>query len=141
MALRFRLLEFPDNDEEGDQFSQEIRYSSTHSDFYDFVVGLYYFEQTYRVNERRQVNGSLFFDGEFTQDQDTKAIFANVNFNLTDSLTLGLGGRYTEETKEIDMQTIGLCTGGGFTGCARIPLQDSQDWSNFSPGCESGICL
>lgn len=129
----FPLLEFPNNEEAGDQFSQEIRYASKFSDMVDFVIGGYYFTQTYSTLERRQVNLSLFFEGDFTQDQETFAVFANANIHFSDRWALTLGGRYTDEEKTMDLETIALCTGGGFTGCNPIPLEDSHSWSNFSP--------
>jgi len=39
---------------------------------------------------------------DIEQDQDGWAVFGQVDFALTDKVTLTLGGRYTEETKRID---------------------------------------
>lgn len=139
----FVLVHFPDNRESGDQFSQEIRYASTFSDEFDFVVGLYYFTQDYSVLERRILFGGLdspeqaathrYFQGEFDHEQETFAGFANINWHITDELTFNVGGRYTWEEKEIDIQTLAPCVGQTFAECPteRNMLRDS--WDNFSP--------
>ena len=92
----FTLTHFPDNEEEGDQWSAELRYASTFSDRYDFTVGLYHFQQEFRIIERRQITGRAFNrahtlfgfqQGDATQEQDSQAVFANVNVNLTDTVS------------------------------------------------------
>ena len=139
----FTLVHFPDNREEGDQISQEIRYSSTIGDNIDYVVGAYFFSQEYSVLERRILFGGLsspevarayrYFQSYFTHEQDSVAAFAAINWSLTPELTLNLGGRYTSEDKEIDIQTLAMCVGQSFSKCPTARNNLDGDWSNFSP--------
>jgi iron complex outermembrane recepter protein len=50
-------------------------------------------------------------EGRVTQDTETIAIFAEFTWDLTDSLTLEIGGRYSEDTKEV-FKAIALGRGG-----------------------------
>ncbi len=133
-------------DMEQDQFSQEIRYASTFSDWMEFTVGAYYFEQEHDFREGRALNNGLsglFASGNHLE-QDSQAVFGEVDFRLNDQWTLTVGGRYTRE--DIKAQTV------PFGGC---PLDESiaspelrirklslscdlgptgkEDWSDFSP--------
>lgn len=135
----FTFLHFPDNEEGGDQFSAEVRYASTFSDFWDFTVGVYHFEQDFSILERRQVTGRaanrahgdyIYQQGDARQKQDSQAIFGNVNVNFTDKLTAFAGLRYTKEHKELDAIPIGACTGPEFTGCPTSLLTSERDWSD-----------
>lgn len=130
----FPLLEFPFNEEKGDQFSAELRYASDFSDHFDFVAGAFYFDQRFSVTERRQVNLTQFFEGDFTQKQSSWALFANANVHLGEKLTFTLGGRYTKERKSIDLRTVALCSSTiGWSGCNGIPLAGKKSWNDFSP--------
>ncbi len=139
----FTMVHFPDNREKGDQFSQEIRYAATINENLDYVVGAYFFTQEYSVLERRILFGGLsspevaqtyrYFQSDFTHEQDSVAAFAAVNWSLTPRLTLNLGGRYTTEDKEIDIQTLAMCTGQSFNQCPTARNNRDGDWSNFSP--------
>ncbi len=40
-------------------------------------------------------------EDRFTQDKEAWAVYADVNFHITDRLTLNLGGRYNEETIDV----------------------------------------
>jgi len=92
-----------------DQFSQELRLESDWNDRLRSVFGLYYFENTYELN---QLTFSPAFFGDpsapggianaarnFTQDTEAYAAFGQLDWDITEALTLSLGGRYSSEDK------------------------------------------
>ena len=44
---------------------------------------------------------SIIRSPQFNQESETKAVFAEVSFDLTDSLTMDFGVRYSEDTKDV----------------------------------------
>ena len=91
------------------QFSEELRLESDWNDRVKSVVGLYYFENDYELNQRTfspaffgdptAPMGIAFSARNFSQDVEAQAAFAQVDWSITDSLILSLGGRYSKEDK------------------------------------------
>jgi iron complex outermembrane recepter protein len=92
------------------QFSQELRLESDWMDGrVKSVAGLYYFENEYELNQRTfspaffgdptAAMGIAFSARNFSQNVEAQAVFAQVDWNVTDSLILSLGGRYNQEDK------------------------------------------
>jgi iron complex outermembrane receptor protein len=117
-----------------EQISNELRYTTTIGDSY-LTAGVFYFGQEIKYRENRIIPPSGGFDrtGGGDQDQDTFAFFANLDVGLTDEITLNLGARYTEETKQGKIGNIPLdrCEVGG--GCTTYDFVDEQTWSSVSP--------
>lgn len=81
------------------QFTQEFRLASPGGEKLDYLVGLYYYQQEADALRRIFAQGTpLFFTGG-PVDTDALAVFGNVDFNLTDALTLTAGLRFTDEEK------------------------------------------
>lgn len=124
------------------QFSEELRYAMQLSEMFDFTVGVYYFTQDFDFKEGRDLNNStsLLVTGA-SLDQEAWAIFGETDIHFTDQLTLTLGGRYTEETKEA--QTVAFlpattrCPGGSVYNLDRCNFsfgaKDDETWEDFSP--------
>ena len=138
----FLLIHFPDNEEEASQFSQELRYAGEINDRLDFIIGGFYLDAEQSVIERRQFSGLTagrdHFDynhtqGEFTQDVKSTAVFGNVRWGFTDTLTLNAGIRFSREEKDLSVTLLTLCTGEGFSGCSNEKTRVNDDWSNTSP--------
>jgi iron complex outermembrane receptor protein len=127
----FPIFAFPDNEEEQDQFSQELRYASNFSDKYNFVTGLYYFDQEYTVGERRQILGTINVAGVSEIKHSNYSVFGETNINLDSQFTLTLGLRYTQEEKEVSFSPPGSCA-LDFSNCTSV-LKADDDWSNVSP--------
>ncbi|MEH6610669.1 MAG: TonB-dependent receptor [Halioglobus sp.] len=110
-------------DEEYDQFSQELRLVSPGGETLDWIVGAYYQQSELdvtRINTALDfalvgpiavagslvtlpdvvANGSLF-----EQESDSWAVFAQGTWSFTDTVRMGLGARYNEETKDLDKLT------------------------------------
>ncbi len=91
------FLSFPE-DGEADQTSVELQFSGE-SGAWDYVAGLYYFEE-----EGRNVQvPNVFLGGSGTfllaQEMDSQAVFANVGYAVSDQLRLSAGVRHTKDDK------------------------------------------
>lgn len=86
-------------------FSQEVRLNGEIGDHFSYVTGLYYFSQTVSTNRELDVGASLGIPGNpplFTigsVSTTTLAAFSNLDWRITDQLTLSGGLRYTSEAK------------------------------------------
>ncbi|MGB2361117.1 MAG: TonB-dependent receptor, partial [Luminiphilus sp.] len=127
----FTIFHFNDNKEEQDQTSIEVRYSSTFSDRFNFVVGVNRFDQDYSIGERRNFFISLNAATYSETEHKTTGIFGEANVSVTDSLMLTVGGRWTKEEKKIDIGVLGSCE-LDFSSCTNN-ASNEKDWSDFSP--------
>lgn len=84
-------------------FSQELQVTGTaFADRLAYVVGAFYFdEKAETVNPQTYFGGGVDLDSNYGSNTEAWAIYAQLDYNITDSLKLTLGGRYTEETKDI----------------------------------------
>lgn len=119
-----------------DQLSNELRYAGSFDNFY-LTTGVYYFAQEFIYLENRQIPPVGFVPPGVTgggiQDQSTIGAFAQIDLQLSDSITLNLGGRYTKEEKDAQVATILLNTCTANVGCASYDFVSSRDWDDFSP--------
>ena len=104
---------------ESETLTQEIRLQSE-GDRLDWLLGGYYLDETLNQDQTvdlfrdlRPLTGGLFDDGSGTggaavlfarslndQETQTYAVFGQVDYDVTDQLTLSVGGRYTDEKRE-----------------------------------------
>lgn len=108
-----------------DQFSAELRW---HGDYDNIQVvgGLYYFTSDYNINQQTFVGGAEIPGTDYQQSANSYAVFAQVDWEIVENLTLTLGGRYLYDEKD-------ACGGAGFG------LPDMRDFS--LPGAISyGTC-
>lgn len=135
------------------QLSQEIQFTrdDLFADRGRVLVGLFGFHENARQDIRLVTADGLYprliaagfdpslaaaldFNVDFglRQKTDNLAAFGNLTYQLTDALTLDLGGRYTWERKNLDESAIRIFSGAPLVaGIPRFRLKDS--WSNFSP--------
>ena len=94
------FLSFPEIGE-ADQLSFELQVNGTF-DNWDFVSGIYYFEEDGENNQDPTV--FLTFPGSFYLQQDVRseALFANVGYNISDRTRLSAGLRYTQDEKDAE---------------------------------------
>ncbi|MBU3069504.1 TonB-dependent receptor [Aestuariicella sp. G3-2] len=116
----YRLLE-DDFSAETKQFTQDLRVTSNFTGPFNFIAGLYYGTDTTDGETRfRWLSdfgdgtqplandcSSTFFYGcyyanSYEQHRDTKAIYVNGTYQLTDTLTLTAGLRYTRDSIEVE---------------------------------------
>lgn len=138
----FLLIHFPDNEEEASQFSQEIRYAADISDRLDFIIGGFYLDAEQGVIERREFSGLTagrdhfdfnYIQSDWTQDVKSTALFGNIRWGFTDTLTLNAGIRYSREEKDLNITLLTPCSGPGFSGCSTDKTGLGEEWSNTSP--------
>ena len=138
--------------EEMEMVTHELRLASPANAEYDYLVGLYYYDQDLESVTGAQLNGGaigLFGVIDVMRPAQTSgdsfAVYFHGNWSITENLQLTGGGRWQRESKDIDYQMIdtsnilyqGVIPGLGpntdgilFCNCA-----DSGDRSasNFSP--------
>jgi len=124
------LLYGTDRPAQYDQTSHELRMTYDNNSALSFVTGAYLWESDYQIQLRSYVPGT---DPEFNdilnqlqeseQDTDSWAVFFEADYNLTEALTLTVGGRYTEDEKE-SRQYGAVNTG---------PNHPDEDWDEFTP--------
>ena len=110
------LFHFPNNHEEQEQQTFELRYAGSYSDNIDYVVGVSYFEQEMFVGERRDF-GVADIAGVTELFHDSIGIFAELDFLVTDKTKITLGARWTEESKDVVFNAIGSCQ-KDFSSCS-----------------------
>lgn len=135
-----------------EQFSNELRYAVS-TDRFDLVFGGFYFNQNLAYDESRELRRDLppalrppqFFGGG-QQDHEVIGVFANLNYKLTDSLTVLAGLRWNQETKDAGVTFItprapcsflnGTCPTGTAPfrpGAETNGFTDSVRFQNLSP--------
>ncbi len=110
------LFHFPDNHEEQEQQTFELRYAGSYSDNIDYVVGISYFDQEMFVGERRDF-GVADIAGVVELSHDSIGIFAELDYSITDKTKITLGARWTEESKDVIFNAIGSCE-KDFSSCS-----------------------
>jgi len=111
------------------QFSQELRLASPDGGRFDYIVGLYYFDQGIFGRTIGSIAGvgaaSIFGD----IDTRSFAAFGNLDVHLTKALTFNAGIRYTDEEKDLSYRQVGIP--GFVPSIARAP--DTQSDEDVSP--------
>ncbi|MCZ0864274.1 TonB-dependent receptor [Dasania sp. GY-19] len=90
----------------GDQFTQELRLSSTGDKQLQWTVGLFYSDMAMDLSIPEVVTeffGVVYLSDYFTeQTSKSYSVFADVAYQLTDKLNVGVGVRYFED-KQTDL--------------------------------------
>ena len=123
------------------QFSQELQLTGTaFEDRLAYVLGAFYFdEQAETVNPQTYFGGGVDLDSNYGSNTEAWAIYAQLDYDLTERLKLTLGGRYTEETKDISrFFRVNFDPANGITSplvVANLPYGAIPDakFSDFSP--------
>ena len=110
------LFHFPDNHEEQEQQTFELRYAGSNSKNIDYVLGISYFDQEMFVGERRDF-GVVDIAGVTELSHDSIGIFAELDYMVTDRTKLTFGARWTEENKDVTFNAIGSCE-KDFSSCS-----------------------
>ncbi|MFT6285344.1 MAG: iron complex outermembrane receptor protein [Alcanivorax sp.] len=115
-----------------EQDSHELRLTYDASGKLSLVGGLFYWENSYTATSNSWVGfpvpGSILDIYQFTeQETESRAVFFEADYALTDALTLTLGGRYTEDEKSTRQEGNVETISAGFT---RNP---NEEWSETTP--------
>lgn len=132
------LEQFQKNDI--DTLSQELRLSSDKNEKLNWVAGLYFekedikyhrlgYQFPYIDKSSGKYFGSFESDVPSKTNAKTKAIFSQVDYDISDVLSLTLGGRYQVIDKDIELVTnIFPVTGGKEASVLDLPQKDSDSW-------------
>jgi iron complex outermembrane receptor protein len=112
-------------DQTHEQFSQEIRLASDGGDKLDYVVGAYYLDQSYDITNAQggAIYGAATPAQIASQKNTAYALFGQLDYHLTDQLSLIAGGRYSYEKKTFFNQPLFFPAGRTY----------KDHWDNFSP--------
>jgi iron complex outermembrane receptor protein len=133
------------------QKSFESRWSGNVNESVSLTAGINLFDQEYTYRERRLLVDAVERPSESTIDHSTFGVFAQAEYDVSEDITLILGGRYSSEDKDAAIGVIG--DPGGVGSCSSIydpsgatvatrtvdwsdcrqVFNDSASWSNFSP--------
>jgi len=115
------ILEMVNLEEDFSQFSQEVRLASAGTNTLDYIVGAYYQTSELDYIELGRLPGfGLDADRDFDSSSKSWAVFGQASWNLTESLRLVSGLRYTQEQKEGN-RALSLFTAGTDIGLPDIP--------------------
>ena len=96
------------------QFSQELRVAGKLTDSFDYVVGGYYFNSAYFLNQSTNVFGNPVPGQLATGTNRSYAAFADFDYKVFDRVRLNFGGRYTHDEKGFyDALLTPVSAGGG----------------------------
>ena len=105
-------------EEDSDQFSQEFRLTSAGGESFDWLLGAFYMKENVDRAENFigawgppfAAQGFFLLDGDvvFAQENTTKsyALFAKLDWHISDTWTLSVGGRYAKDKKSIQQSLI-----------------------------------
>jgi iron complex outermembrane receptor protein len=142
--------------QQSEQTSTELRFASSDemSENWDFVVGVFWLEDEYQLEQRTSIAAfggpaaALFQNPVTDHKREAWAVFGEVHFSLAEKWNLTVGGRYTEEEKEMNSAQFfggadfaGFLPDGGddlyvFGTPIFVPISTAAgkaDWTEFSP--------
>jgi len=128
----FPLFTVPGNTDQS-QISNEFRWSGNFADNWEATLGLYYFDQSVGYREGRYIQAAITRALGGDMDAKNVGIFWTNYFQLSDTLNLNVGVRYTDEKKsaQIISGVGGGCPDVVTYNCTFDSL--SGDWSNTTP--------
>lgn len=119
---------------ERQSMSQELRLQSTNDSRWHWNVGLLLARDEGSTWNRTLVGDEMIFGlpsgflisrTDSVDEADTWAVFGQVEYDLTDRLTLSVGGRYSDETIFTDIE--------GLSGVAATDVSVEDTFTDFSP--------
>lgn len=120
-----------------EQISNELRYNGMIGERTNFTAGLYYFKNDLEYAESRYLLlGQLTQDGGGLYGVETTAAFTALDYEISETLILTAGLRYTREEKEAQVATLPFNTNAPcnvLEGTCTYDFVDSKTWTNVSP--------
>ncbi|MFA5632013.1 MAG: TonB-dependent receptor [Porticoccaceae bacterium] len=115
---------------ESEFFSQEIQLLSTYESDLQWLLGLYYMNDTSKYNPFELgglgVAPAQRFMGFPTQDTESYAAFAQATYTLTDNTSITAGLRFTRDERELDVSRY---MDLGVTNMVLPQIQRSESWT------------
>ncbi len=149
------------SDAASEQWSQELRLASSGTNRFKWIVGVYYFKEdiTSDTASATLPDGSVpalagdtaphaYSRTRYDHSAESGAAFANLGYDITDSVNLTVGGRFTRETKTLDFRRFASPNAaatawsnyarwwdsytGGFGGIGTFSGVLERTWDNFT---------
>lgn len=138
---------------DAEQYSNELRYNGVFAERANVTTGIFYFDNDIDYHERRQFLGVLTgnagpyqtLDGGGHVDVQSVGVFAALDYDFSDALTLNAGIRYSYEEKKAEIASLPLNLSyfgeptcnlvhpqPGEASCP-IDFQDQNDWDSWTP--------
>jgi iron complex outermembrane receptor protein len=110
------------------QITQEFRLASNEWGAFDWQAGLFYFDEDITIDSFNFNTFSGEQNGYAVQDQRNQswALFASTEYDVSDSLRVNAGLRYTRDDKDFTAQRLVSPIGGGATPVLRADPSDSN---------------
>ena len=109
-----------------DQFSQEFQISSNGDAAFNWVAGLFYYDEDVALRY-------TFFIPTFTLRVETSAlaVFGQGSYDLDERTRLTFGVRYTDEDKDFRGENFSVCSPGGqLDSSCKLIRQQSRNFTN-----------
>ncbi|MDJ0750006.1 MAG: TonB-dependent receptor [Woeseiaceae bacterium] len=113
LASRISFVYLQNTDQ--DQVSQEFSLTSNYDGPFNWVGGVYLFEEDFTLLS------TFFNDFSVAVSTESWAVFAHGTYDFTDALTLTAGVRYTDENKDVNATNLTAETGDGTFTASRSP--------------------
>jgi len=122
--------------EDSSGFTQEVQFVSNNDSKFSWIVGANYFldDADYELYiDLTDVGFPFASQSDQNAESTAWAVFAQVGYDITDSTKITVGGRYTEDTKEITARASSLPFIAIPAFGATVPLDLKDSWSEFTP--------
>jgi len=147
-AIDFLFIDYTDDYQ---QTTQEFQWISPDDGKLKYVAGFYYYNQdSTTIRDAQTGNGGWLFGafkgwGAFNDgdvETDSWALFLNASYDFNERWTLGLGFRYSDETKDVVWHLDGSRSGAfGIGSTEPGGYIDSDTYTNFAPMISLGYAL
>jgi iron complex outermembrane receptor protein len=149
-AIDFLYIDYTDAYE---QTTQEFQWISPDDSNFKYVAGFYYYNQdSTTIRDAATGNAGWLFaapveirGGAYSWgnvETDSWALFLNTSYDFNDQWRLGVGVRYSDETKDVDWHLDGARSGAFLIGStAPGGYIDSDTYTNFAPMVSLGYAL
>ena len=147
-AIDFLFIDYTDDYQ---QTTQEFQWISPDEGKLKYVAGFYYYNQdSTTIRDAQTGNAGWLFGafkggGAFNRgdvETDSWALFLNTSYDFNEQWTLGLGFRYSDETKDVVWNLDGTRSGAFGIGTTEAGgYIDSDTYTNFAPMISLGYAL
>ena len=127
-----RDVHYQTTDNDVTEISQELRLAGNTESKLQWMIGLYYYDLDDHVDLNSSYRDFYFsiFGGTHTATKQTTedyAVFGSLDWFVTDTVTLGVSGRYGDEQKDVKATDTDLLLGASST------FKDDDSWDSFQP--------
>ena len=118
--------------EDSDTTTQEFQLVSNSDGKFRWIVGGYYFDQDGDAYFKADFSGGALVVSNQMQHVETTAyaLFGQLGYDISENWSLTLGGRYSDEEKDVKQTRL---PGTTAVGVGPLPFSDDESWDDFTP--------